>query len=263
MARPVPVLPEVGSTIVPPGRSSPSRSAASIIAIAARSLIEPPGLRASTLATICGVSPAPRRDRRTSGVSPMASMIESRITAGACTAARSMGSSEALVWRSCQSGAGRSISVPKIEDRSGRSATMSCMPNDLRLDNVDRSILEALSENARLPNNRLAERVGVAPSTALQRVRALREAGVLRGFHAEIDLAALGRPVKGVAAGRLAPPAPEQTEPATGLARQLPGVRAVSRLAGAPVPLVWLAAADAQDLGGLVVDHLATPPAVA
>jgi hypothetical protein len=47
----VPVLPEVGSTIVPPGRSLPSRSAASIIATATRSLIEPPGLNISTLAT--------------------------------------------------------------------------------------------------------------------------------------------------------------------------------------------------------------------
>jgi hypothetical protein len=79
MARPVPVLPDVGSTMVPPGRSRPSRSAASIIAIAARSLIEPPGLSASTLATSWGTSPAPRRESRTSGVPPMASRIESRI----------------------------------------------------------------------------------------------------------------------------------------------------------------------------------------
>ena len=77
MARPVPVFPLVGSTIVPPGRSLPSRSAASIRAIAARSLIEPPGLSASTFATSCGVRSLPSRERRTSGVSPTASRIES------------------------------------------------------------------------------------------------------------------------------------------------------------------------------------------
>ena len=44
------MLPDVGSTIVPPGCRSPSRSAASIIAIAGRSFTEPPGLNSSTLA---------------------------------------------------------------------------------------------------------------------------------------------------------------------------------------------------------------------
>ena len=44
MASPTPVLPLVGSTIVPPGRSRPSRSAARIISSAGRSFDEPPGL---------------------------------------------------------------------------------------------------------------------------------------------------------------------------------------------------------------------------
>ena len=77
MASPVPVFPLVGSTIVPPGLSSPSRSAASTSAIAARSLMEPPGLSASTFATSCGVRSFPSRERRTSGVWPTASRIES------------------------------------------------------------------------------------------------------------------------------------------------------------------------------------------
>src|SRR4051812_40839034 len=140
---------------------------------------------------------------------------------------------------------------------------MSSMPNDLRLDDVDRSILEALSENARLPNNRLAERVGVAPSTALQRVRALRRAGVLRGFHAEVDLAALGRPLQAMVAVRLAVHNREQIETFTGLVRELPGVLTVFHLAGATDYLVWLAAADARALRELVVAHLAPPRAVA
>src|SRR3546814_8818693 len=45
----MPVLPEVGSTIVPPGCSLPVRSASSIIASAMRSLIEPAGLARSLL----------------------------------------------------------------------------------------------------------------------------------------------------------------------------------------------------------------------
>jgi DNA-binding Lrp family transcriptional regulator len=140
---------------------------------------------------------------------------------------------------------------------------MRCVPNDLQLDDVDRAILEALSEDARLPNNRLAERAGVAPSTALQRVRALRAAGVLRGFHAEIDLAALGRPLQAMVAVRLAVHNREQIETFTTRVRELPGVLSVFHLAGATDYLVWLAAADAQDLRDFVVDHLAIDPAVA
>src|SRR5919112_5532970 len=83
IARPVPVLPEVGSMIVPPGRRRPSASAASTIRIATRSLIEPPGLKYSTLATTCGVRPDAMRLRRTSGVSPTVSRIESLMSAGA------------------------------------------------------------------------------------------------------------------------------------------------------------------------------------
>jgi hypothetical protein len=45
----MPVLPLVGSMIVPPGCSVPSASAASIMASAMRSLIEPPGLPRSLL----------------------------------------------------------------------------------------------------------------------------------------------------------------------------------------------------------------------
>jgi DNA-binding Lrp family transcriptional regulator len=78
------------------------------------------------------------------------------------------------------------------------------MPNLPPLDDLDRAILECLGEDARIPNNQLAARVGVAPSTCLARVRALRESGVLKGFHAEIDLAALGRPLQAMIAVRLA-----------------------------------------------------------
>jgi DNA-binding Lrp family transcriptional regulator len=55
-------------------------------------------------------------------------------------------------------------------------------PNNVRrpLDPVDRAILHELAVDARVPNNALAERVGVAPSTCLARVRALRQSGVRR-----------------------------------------------------------------------------------
>src|SRR5664279_6598695 len=70
MASPTPVLPEVGSTIVPPGRNSPLASAASTIRSAMRSFTEPPGLKYSTLATTNGARPAASLSNATSGVLP-------------------------------------------------------------------------------------------------------------------------------------------------------------------------------------------------
>src|SRR3989338_1571248 len=49
MARPMPVLPEVGSMMVPPGCKAPLRSASSTMARAMRSLMEPAGLARSAL----------------------------------------------------------------------------------------------------------------------------------------------------------------------------------------------------------------------
>src|SRR4051794_38995831 len=77
MARPTPVLPEVGSTIVPPGRSAPEASAASIIRTAIRSLTEPPGLKYSTLAITWPSRPAVTFRSRTRGVFPIRDTNES------------------------------------------------------------------------------------------------------------------------------------------------------------------------------------------
>lgn len=139
------------------------------------------------------------------------------------------------------------------------------MANDSRqpIDRVDAAILESVAADARISNQRIAERVGIAPSTSLARLRALRERGVIRGFHAEVDLAALGRPLQALVAVRLAVHAREQIDAFTSAVSELPGVLMVFHLTGVTDYLVWVAAADPQDLRGFVVDHLVTHPAVA
>src|SRR5690606_5552325 len=74
-ARPTPVLPEVGSTIVPPGRRSPRSSASSIIFTAMRSLTEPPGFMYSILASTVALIPSVTEFRRTRGVWPTRSTM--------------------------------------------------------------------------------------------------------------------------------------------------------------------------------------------
>ncbi len=139
------------------------------------------------------------------------------------------------------------------------------MPNDRQpaIDEIDRAMLELLAQDARITNQAMADRVGVAPSTALARLRSLRERGVITGFHAEVDLAALGRPLQALIAVRLTVHERNQIDDFTDTVRALPGVLMVFHLTGVTDYLVWVAAADAQGLREFVVDHLATHPSVA
>lgn len=61
-----------------------------------------------------------------------------------------------------------------------------------KLDPVDRRILDDLQEHGRMTNVALARRVGISAPPCLRRVRALEQAGVIRGYHADIDPEALG-----------------------------------------------------------------------
>jgi DNA-binding Lrp family transcriptional regulator len=61
------------------------------------------------------------------------------------------------------------------------------------MDAIDRAILRQLQADGRLTNVELAEHVRLSPSPCLRRVRALEQAGVIRGYHADIDPAAVGR----------------------------------------------------------------------
>ncbi|MEY4681259.1 MAG: hypothetical protein RLZZ276_2908 [Pseudomonadota bacterium] len=60
------------------------------------------------------------------------------------------------------------------------------------LDEIDRRILVELQRDGRLTNQDLAGRIGVSASPCWRRVRALEEAGVIKGYAALVDPAALG-----------------------------------------------------------------------
>lgn len=132
-------------------------------------------------------------------------------------------------------------------------------PNNLRaaaLDDVDLAIVRALADDARMPNNALAELVGVAPSTCLARVRSLRERQVIRGFHADVDPTLTGLPLQAIVAVRIQGEARTRLgELAVQLSR-LPGVLNVYLLGGAHDFFVHVAAPSTETLRRFVVDNL-------
>ncbi|GHU18670.1 AsnC family transcriptional regulator [Betaproteobacteria bacterium] len=62
----------------------------------------------------------------------------------------------------------------------------------MEIDRYDRQILELLQKEGRISNQDLADRIGLSPSPCLRRVRALEEAGVIKGYHALLDAKVLG-----------------------------------------------------------------------
>ena len=60
------------------------------------------------------------------------------------------------------------------------------------LDKYDLAILQELQADARLTNAELAQRVGLSAAPCWRRVRALEEAGYIKGYHAEIDRRRIG-----------------------------------------------------------------------
>ncbi len=71
------------------------------------------------------------------------------------------------------------------------------------LDETDCAILRTLQKNARIQNKTLAEKVGIAESTCLERVRSLRERGVITGYRTTVDAEALGIGVQAMVAVQL------------------------------------------------------------
>ena len=66
------------------------------------------------------------------------------------------------------------------------------MADKLKLDDIDRQILRDLQDHGRMTNVELAKRSGISAPPCLRRVRALEKAGVVRGYHADLDAEALG-----------------------------------------------------------------------
>jgi len=64
------------------------------------------------------------------------------------------------------------------------------------MDKIDLKILNALQQDARLSYRELARRVAMSSPAAAERVRKLEVAKVIKGYHAQVDPAALGYQVE-------------------------------------------------------------------
>ena len=62
----------------------------------------------------------------------------------------------------------------------------------IKLDQIDRKILELLQTNSNITNAQLAQEIGLSPAPTLERVKKLETAGIIKSYHALIDTALVG-----------------------------------------------------------------------
>jgi DNA-binding Lrp family transcriptional regulator len=124
----------------------------------------------------------------------------------------------------------------------------------MRMDELDTALLRILQNDARRTNRDMAAELGIAPSTCLERIRTLRERGVISGYHAAVDLKAIDRAMQAIISIKLRPQAMAVATAFQDYVMQLPQTLDMFMVSGASDFLAHVAVRDAQALRDLVLD---------
>ncbi len=128
---------------------------------------------------------------------------------------------------------------------------MSTQPT---FDAVDAAIVTALQADARITNKDLAASVGLSPSSTLARVRRLTDAGVLEGFHARVDPAAVGARLEALVQVRLQRHTRATIERFRAHCLALPEVTSFAHLSGRSDFVLHVAVRDTRHLRDFLMD---------
>jgi DNA-binding Lrp family transcriptional regulator len=131
------------------------------------------------------------------------------------------------------------------------------------LDRIDRLLLSALQNDARISNKQLAARVGLAPSSCLARVRKLEATRVIEGYTARLQPGALGLGLQALISVQLRLHVGESFQRIGDHLRGLPEAVAVYCLGGTIDFLVHVACRDTEHLRALTIDAFTSRPEVA
>lgn len=118
-------------------------------------------------------------------------------------------------------------------------------------------------QQGRLSNSELADRVGLSPSPCLRRVRNLELAGVISGYHASVDMAALGRGFEVLVHVEMAIQDRATLEAFEAEIARIDEVVQCRRMFGQPDYLLWIATADLGAYERLYMTRLTNLPGVA
>ncbi|NUU03550.1 Lrp/AsnC family transcriptional regulator [Herbaspirillum robiniae] len=132
-----------------------------------------------------------------------------------------------------------------------------------KFDRFDRIILETLQANGRASNVELSERVNLSPPQCYRRVQRLEQEGVIRGYAAQVEPAALGLGVIAFVSLSLAREQFKQVRSVEKAIRQFPEILECYTISGDFDYLLKVAAADLKSLSAFLTDRLMQVPGVA
>jgi DNA-binding Lrp family transcriptional regulator len=127
---------------------------------------------------------------------------------------------------------------------------------------TDVVLIRLLQKNARVTNKDLARAAGIAESTCLERVRSLQQRGVIRGWHADVDLAAIGRPIRVFISVRLQPKTTEAVSAFHDAVLAADETLSVATVSGMDDFVVEVAVADVDHLREFLFQHISNQPNV-
>lgn len=133
---------------------------------------------------------------------------------------------------------------------------------DTDLDAIDRKIVEELQANGRITNAELADRVGVAASTCIARVRSLVSRRIITGFTASVDPRAMGLELQVLVSVTVRSGARQRISELSEELRSLPEVMQLFFLGGVEDFIIHLGARDSDHVREFVTEHLSAHPAV-
>ncbi|MFJ3046149.1 Lrp/AsnC family transcriptional regulator [Herbaspirillum chlorophenolicum] len=132
-----------------------------------------------------------------------------------------------------------------------------------KFDRFDRIILETLQQNGRASNVELSDKVNLSPPQCYRRVQRLEQEGVIRGYAAQVEPAALGLGVIAFVSLSLAREQFKQVRSVEKAIRQFPEILECYTISGDFDYLLKVAAADLKSLSSFLTDRLMQVPGVA
>lgn len=132
----------------------------------------------------------------------------------------------------------------------------------IKLDNTDLKILSLLQAKGRITNVELASRVGISAPPCLRRVRALERAGLIQGYHADLDTRALGYEVTVFAMVGLHSQAEADLQAFESLVASWPMVRECHMLNGEIDFILKIVAPDLSTFQTFLTENLTAAPNV-
>ena len=131
------------------------------------------------------------------------------------------------------------------------------------MDRIDRNILKTLQANGRISVTELSELVGLSKTPCTERIRRLEKSGLIRGYHAELDVVQLGYPHIAFVQVKLERTTTDVLDGFNAAARRLPEVETCHMIAGDFDYLLKVRTRDMAHYRKVLGDHIGALPGVA